>query len=328
MKPDNIRAGGKIGSSAVSGDAGASHVPVLLDEVIHWLAPRAGGRYIDCTVGLGGHLSAILEASAPDGRALGIDLDADALSLAGERLRPFGDRVVLARDSYRNLARLVRWHGLDPVDGILVDLGVSSLQLDQAERGFSFRNDAPLDMRFDRTTGLTAADLLATVDESELAAILFRYGEEPRARAIARAIVAERQRRPIKTTGELARLIERVVGRSGRAHPATRAFQALRIAVNGELDAIEAMLPQAVELLAPGGRLVAISFHSLEDRIVKQFIAEASRDCICPPETPVCVCGHRATLRRLTKSVVTASSAEVARNPRARSAKLRAAERI
>jgi 16S rRNA (cytosine1402-N4)-methyltransferase len=211
---------------------------------------------------------------------------------------------------------------------VLVDLGVSSLQLDDAERGFSFRNDAPLDMRFDQSSGRTVADLLASVSEPDLAAMLFRYGEEPRSRAIARAIVAERQRRLIATTGQLAALIERTVGRTGRVHPATRTFQALRIAVNGELDALESMLPQALEVLAPGGRLVVLAFHSLEDRIVKQFIAEASRDCICPPDAPVCVCGHRATLRRLTKSVVTASRAEVERNPRARSAKLRAAERL
>jgi 16S rRNA (cytosine1402-N4)-methyltransferase len=330
MKARNIRpeAASDIHPTDEASASAHGHASVLLEEALNWLAPRSGGRYVDCTAGLGGHLAAILERSGPDGRALGIDLDADALGIARRRLSPFGDRVVLAHDSFRSLARLARWHELEPVDGVLVDLGVSSLQLDAGERGFSFRGDAPLDMRFNRSEGRTAGDLVATLTEPDLASLLFRFGEEPRARAIARAIVAERDRVPVVSTGQLARLVERVVGRSGRVHPATRTFQALRIAVNEELEALEAVLPQALEMLAVGGRLVVISFHSLEDRIVKRFMFEESRDCICPPEVPVCVCSHRATLRRLTRSVVTASSIELAANPRARSAKLRVAERI
>jgi len=309
--------------------AAAGHVPVLYEEVLAWLAPRPGGTYVDCTVGGGGHAAGILAASSPDGRLLGIDADPSALREAEARLQPFAPRFTLVHDSYANLERDARWHGFAPADGVLFDLGVSSFELDRPERGFSFRVEAPLDMRFDPTQGATAADLVNSLGEDELAGLLFRYGEEPRARAIARAIVAERRRRRIETTSQLAKLVERVAGAPGRRiHAATRTFQALRIAVNHELERLEEALPQAVEILAPGGRLVVISFHSLEDRIVKRFIAERARGCICPPEVPVCVCGHRPTLEVLTRKPVVPSEAEVRQNPRSRSAKLRAARRL
>ncbi len=306
----------------------AHHEPVLLDAVRAALRPRPGGRYVDATVGLGGHAAALLEASAPDGQLLGLDLDPQALAVARERLAPFAARVHLRHGSYAHLADYVRalgWHGR--VDGVLVDLGVSSLQLDTAERGFSFRHDAPLDMRFDPTAeGPTAADLVNTLPEAALADLLWRYGEERRARAVARAIV---QHRPITTTGQLAQVVAAAT-RSGKPgmHPATRTFQALRIAVNRELENLERLLPQALEVLAPGGRLAVIAFHSLEDRIVKQFLRRESRDCLCPPEQLVCTCGHRAQVRLVRPFPMRPSADEVARNPRARSARLRVAEKL
>ena len=305
----------------------AHHEPVLLEAVLTALDPRPGGRYVDATVGLGGHAAALLAGSAPDGQLLGLDVDPQALAVAQERLAPFGERVHLRHDSYTRLAHHVRalgWYGR--VDGVLVDLGVSSLQLDMAERGFSFRHDAPLDMRFDPTDeGPTAADLVNTLPEGELADVLWRYGEERRSRAVARAIVRER---PITTTGQLARVVASAT-RSGKAgmHPATRTFQALRIAVNRELENLERLLPQALEVLAPGGRLAVIAFHSLEDRIVKQFLRRESRDCLCPPEQLVCTCGHRARVRLIRPFPVRPGPDEVARNPRARSARLRVAEK-
>ncbi len=305
----------------------AHHEPVLLEAVLAALRPRPGGRYVDATVGLGGHAAALLTHSAPDGQLLGLDVDPEALALARERLAPFGDRVRLVHASYARLAEVVRaqgWYGR--VDGLLLDLGVSSLQLDRAARGFSFRQDAPLDMRFDPTAGgPTAADLVNTLPEDDLAALLWRYGEERRARAVARAIV---QHRPITTTAQLARVVAQAT-RSGRKgmHPATRTFQALRIAVNRELANVERVLPQAIEVLAPGGRLAIIAFHSLEDRIVKHFLQRESRDCVCPPEQPVCTCGHRAQVRLVRPFPVRPTADEVARNPRARSARLRVAEK-
>ena len=290
----------------------------------NFLAVRPGGVYIDGTVGGGGHAEAILESSAPDGRLLGLDRDPGALEAAGERLARFGGRAVLRHGSFARLAALAE--GFAPVDGVLLDLGLSSLQLADPARGFAFSQEGPLDMRFDPTApGPTAADLVNGLPVKELAALLYRYGEERQAGRIAEAIVAAR---PLETTRQLAEVIERAVGRRGRIHPATRTFQALRIAVNKELEALEAALPQAVDLLRPGGRLVVISFHSLEDRIVKRFLRRESRDCICPPETPVCTCGHTAQLRLLTRKPVRPDPEEVERNPRARSARLRAAERI
>jgi len=304
------------------------HVPVLADAAIAALAPRDGGTYLDGTVGAGGHAELILRAASPTGKLIGLDRDRTALREAEERLRPFGGRVVLIHGSFAEASALLAERGISQIDGVLLDLGVSSLQLDTPERGFSFRHDAPLDMRFDPDAAIpTAADLLNTASEEEIAAILRRFGEEPRARRIARAIVAAR---PLRTTGDLVRAVERVLPPAprGRISPATRVFQAVRIAVNGELDALTAFLDQAAALLRPGGRLVVISFHSLEDRLVKQFIQRESRDCLCPPALPVCRCSHRATFRPVTRRAVQPDAAEIARNPRARSARLRAAERL
>ncbi len=306
----------------------AHHEPVLLTAVLEALRPRSGGRYVDATVGLGGHAAALLQASAPDGQLLGLDLDPQAIALARQRLAPFGSRVHLRQLPYTHLADAVRalgWYGR--VDGIVVDLGVSSLQLDTPERGFSFRHDAPLDMRFDPTADTpTAADLVNTLPEDALADLLWRYGEERRARAVARAIV---RARPITTTGQLARVVAQAT-RSGKRgmHPATRTFQALRIAVNRELENLERLLPQALDVLAPGGRLAVIAFHSLEDRLVKRFLQRESRDCLCPPEQPVCTCGHRAQVRLVRPFPMRPTADEVARNPRARSARLRVAEKL
>lgn len=295
------------------------HVPVLLAEVIGGLAPRNGGRYLDGTLGGGGHALAILAASAPDGRLLGIDADPAALAAAGSRLAIYGERATLAHGNFRELGRLARAHGFAPVDGLLLDLGVSSHQLDTPERGFSFTQDAPLDMRLDPTSGATAADLVNDTPESDLADLIYRYGEERGSRRIARVIAEARRKQPITSTGELAELTARALGgRHGKIHPATRTFQALRIAVNQELASLEAVLPQAVELLAPGGRIAVISFHSLEDRIVKLFFRSES--------------GYGGVgdvrLTIITKKPIEASEHEARTNPRSRSAKLRIAERI
>jgi 16S rRNA (cytosine1402-N4)-methyltransferase len=305
-------------------------VTVLPSETLSALAPHAGGRYVDGTLGGGGHSALLLDASAPDGRVLGIDADAAALERARERLAPAvtAGRLLLRQGNFAQMEELARDADFAPVDSILLDLGLSSDQLADAARGFSFAADAPLDMRFDTSQGQPAADLVNTLDETELADLLWRYGEERRSRAIARRIVAQRRRAPIARTGELARLIASVMpGRPGGIHPATRSFQALRIAVNDELGNLEAALPRAVELLRPGGRIAVISFHSLEDRIVKRYFNEEARGCVCPPELPVCVCGRSPRLRVVTRHPITASAEELARNPRARSAKLRVAER-
>ena len=310
-----------------------SHIPVLYQEALAGLQIRPGGRYIDGTVGGGGHAHGILMGSASDGELLGIDADPMAVASAGERLAEFGRRVTLVQGNFVDLEEIALERGFGPVDGVLLDLGFSSLQLEAAGRGFSFQLDGPLDMRFDPSTGsghrpsqtTTAADLVNDLSLEELASILFRYGEEPRSRRIARAIVVER---PINTTGELATLVERTVGRRGRLHPATRTFQALRIATNEELECLAEALPQALRLLASGGRLAVISFHSLEDRLVKQFFRREARNCLCPPEVPICVCSHRATLGIVTKKPIRPSAEEAAANPRSRSAKLRVAYRL
>jgi 16S rRNA (cytosine1402-N4)-methyltransferase len=305
------------------------HVPVLLSQAIDLLQPRDGGRYVDGTLGGGGHAEAILERSAPTGRLLGLDLDPAAIERVGRRLQRFGSRVVLVHGSFANLERVVRWEGFAPADGIILDLGLSSFQLDTGERGFSIRGEAVLDMRFDPTAKIpTARDLVARLGVEDLTDILRRYGEEPRARAIARAIVERRERRPIEMTTDLAAVIERAVGRRGRIHPATRAFQALRIAVNRELESLEAALPQAIELLAPGGRLAVISFHSLEDRIVKRFFVDQAATCVCPPGLPMCVCGRSPAVRIVTRHGVRPSAPEVEENPRSRSATLRVVEKL
>lgn len=303
----------------------ATHRPVLYHEALHWLAPAPGGLYLDATVGLGGHAYGILEASAPDGRVLGLDADAQALALAREGLAAYDQRVTLATGRHVALRALAQAHGFAAVDGILFDLGVSSLQLDDPQRGFSFQQEGPLDMRLGADGELTAEEIVNTWPERQLSALIAEYGEERYARRVARAICAQR---PLRSTRQLAEVVARAVRTRERIHPATRTFQALRIAVNDELSSLEAALPQAVALLKPGGRLVVISFHSLEDRIVKQFMAREARDCICPPGLPACVCGHRATLRVLTRKPVRPTETEVAENPRSRSARLRAAERL
>jgi 16S rRNA (cytosine1402-N4)-methyltransferase len=290
------------------------HTPVLLAEVVAGLLPRPGGRYIDGTLGGGGHAAAILEASSPDGRLLGIDCDPAALAAAAARLAPYGDRVMLVRGSFREIGQLAATSGFAQVEGVVLDLGVSSYQLDTPERGFSFQAHAPLDMRLDPDAPVTAAHLVNNLPEQELADLIFRYGEERGSRRIARAIVEARQRKPVTTTDELAAIVTRALGgQRGRIHPATRTFQALRIAVNDELASLEAALPQVIDLLAPGGRMAIIAFHSLEDRIVKHTLrAEA----------------QAGRLRIITRKPVEASVEEQRTNPRSRSARLRVAERV
>ena len=314
--------------SVAADTAAPRHKPVMVAEVLDGLAVRPGGRYIDATVGLGGHAEAILEAAQPGGALLGVDLDPYAIAIARERLRRFGDAVLLVRGHSRDLASIASAHGVADVDGVVLDLGVSSLQLEATERGFSFQRDEPLDMRMDPDAELTAGAIVNEYDERALADVIRRYGEERRARAIARAIVA---RRPLHSTGELVGAIEQAVGRGRERHnhPATLTFQALRIAVNRELDFLVDTLFAAYGLLGgAGARLVVIAFHSLEDRIVKEHFRRESRDCICPSRTPACICGHNATLRAVTKRVRKPGAAEVAGNPRARSARLRVAESL
>ena len=299
------------------------HAPVLVEESIHHLAVQPGGRYVDCTVGGGGHSKAIMEAASPGGLLLGLDADPEALAVATAELAPFGEAAQLVEANFRELRRVCAKNSFSPVHGVLFDLGISSMQLAEP-RGFSFQVEAPLDMRMSPNQALTADDIVNHYDERDLADVIWRYGEEAASRRIARAIV---RGRPVATTTELASIASRAVARPrGRIHPATRTFQALRIAVNDELGTLEDALGQTLEVLGRGGRLVVISFHSLEDRIVKQFMQRESRDCICPPEQPACTCGHRATVRIVTKRSVTPGPAELAANPRARSARLRAAE--
>jgi 16S rRNA (cytosine1402-N4)-methyltransferase len=302
------------------------HLPVLYHEVLKALNPATGKKFIDGTLGVGGHSRGILDLSAPDGELLGLDLDPIALDYARSNLEQFGKRVHLFHSSYLDMKKLANSQGWHSADGILLDLGVSSIQLDNPEKGFSFRKDAPLDMRFDPTIGMTAADIVNNFEEQDLLQILWDYGEEQNARRIVREILAHR---PLSTTRQLAELIERVAVRSQKGiHPATRTFQALRIAVNNELDSITSVLPIAMELLCPGGRLAVITFHSLEDRIVKHYFQQESKDCICPPEIPVCQCGHKAILRLIKPNFIQPDENEIKNNPRARSAKLRVAEKL
>ena len=308
------------------------HLPVLVEEVVRMLAPRPGSLHVDATLGGGGHTERILEAANPDGRVLGLDADPAAIARTGRRLARFGDRLILRQANFRDLAEVARAAGFGAVDGILLDLGLSSFQLADRGRGFGIRAGGPLDMRFDPDHGEPAAALLARLPEDELAALLRRHGEEPHAGRIARAIVAARGECPVDTAERLAAVVEtavpRIPGRRPRIHPATRTFQALRIAVNGELEALGAVLPVAVDLLRPGGRLVVLAYHSLEDRIVKRFVAAERRGCVCPPSFPVCRCGRLPRLRPVGPQPTLPTAAEVAANPRARSARLRAAERI
>jgi 16S rRNA (cytosine1402-N4)-methyltransferase len=316
-----------------SAHAAPEHIPVLYEEVLAGLQIQPGGRYIDATLGAGGHAAGILQASTPDGQVLGLDADPAAIAFAREILDPFGTRALLQTANFQDLKTVAMSLGFERVDGILLDLGLSSRQLADAQRGFSFSREGPLDMRFNPDHGPSAADLVNSLPEADLADLLWRYGEERYARRIARAIVAAR---PVTTTRQLAGLVAKEVARKGgrgragrrRIDPATRTFQALRIAVNEELEALARALPQARDLLRPGARLAVISFHSLEDRLVKQFYRQEAQDCICPPEAPVCTCQHRATLRIVTRKPIGPSDGEIARNPRSRSAKLRLAERL
>lgn len=321
------------------------HVPVLLDEVLQLLQPQPGGFYIDGTVGGGGHTAAILERCAPHGKVLGIDTDATALQRVRARLAPAVEqgRLHLVQGNFADMARIVDEAGFEPVQGVLLDLGFSSDQMDDPQRGFSFSADGPLDMRLDQSLALSAADLVNTASEQELADLFWQYGEERRSRPIAHRIVRERAKKAITHTAQLAAIVAAGVPyKPGAIHPATRVFQALRIAVNGELERLTAVLPQIVEILQKsqisqtsiteqnaaevGRRIAIISFHSLEDRIVKEFMRREATDCLCPPRIPVCICGHKAQLRILTPKPVTPTSQEIERNVRARSAKLRAAE--
>ena len=324
-----------MGSSRVSvssSAAAAGHMPVLRDEAIAALLPRAGGRYIDGTFGGGGHTRELLAACAPDGVVLALDADPAAIARA-EALRADSSldaRLIPVQGNFADMAQIARAHGLAPVDGVLLDLGLSSFQLDAPERGFAFRLDGPLDMRFDPTRGVPASELINTLPETELADLIWRFGEEQGSRRIARAVVRERGSAPIESTAQLAAIVERALGgRRGRdTHPATRTFQALRIATNDELRVLETALQGAVDVLAPGGRLAVIAFHSLEDRQVKRFIERESAACVCPPELPICICNHQPRLSKVTRRAIRPGADEAAVNPRARSAVLRVAERL
>jgi 16S rRNA (cytosine1402-N4)-methyltransferase len=309
------------------------HLPVMLEEVILALSPHPGSFQIDATVGGGGHAVRILGAANPDGRLLGIDADPRAIERSTERLAGYGDRAVLRQTNFESIAQVATDAGFEAVDGILMDLGLSSQQLDDDDRGFSFRSGDVLDMRFDASRGIPASEVIATYDEAELASVFKRHGEEPHARRIARAIVAERDINSIDTPAQLAEVITKATPRprtSGRRriHPATRVFQALRIEVNRELETLPAALESCLDLLKPDGRLCVISYHSLEDRIVKRFLARERRGCTCPPEFPVCVCGKVPRVANVGAQPQLPSEEEVVSNPRARSAKLRAARRL
>lgn len=309
------------------------HQPVLKAEVLAGLNLQAGDKVVDATLGMGGHAAVILENTAPTGRLLGLDLDPEAIQLARTRLHTFEDQVETAQVNFDQLQYIVSRRTFAPVQAILADLGISSRQLGRAERGFSFQKDGPLDMRLEPSARLTAAELVNTTAEIDLANLIYRYGEEGQSRRIAKAIV---KARPLKTTLALAEVINRTVGlfsgpgrpRRPKIHPATRTFMALRIAVNDELGALERFLPQAIELLSPGGRLAVISFHSLEDRMVKHYFQQEAKDCLCPPTQPLCTCQHRKRLKIMTHKPIMAGDLEITCNPRARSAKLRIAQKL
>lgn len=307
------------------------HIPVLLDPVLEYLQPHGSAVIVDGTLGGGGHSEAILKRLGSGGRLIAIDQDERALAAARKRLAPYGDQVHFVHQNFVNLKTILNNLGVTKVDGILFDFGVSSPQLDEAERGFSFHADAPLDMRMNQTAGHDAAYLVNTLSAAELTRIIREYGEERWAHRIAGKMVAARAGSPIRTTGHLVDIIKQAIPASARRtgpHPARRTFQALRIAVNSELDVISDVLPQAIQVLRPGGRLVAISFHSLEDRIVKREFRSAENPCTCAPRIPICQCNQKPTLRILTRQPVVADEIETNRNPRSRSAKLRAAERV
>ena len=302
------------------------HQPVLYQQTLESLKPAKSGRYVDGTLGAAGHARGILQASTPEGLLLGLDVDTHAIEIARRNTAEFAERIIIRHGSYSDLAQHLKAIGWECIDGMLLDLGVSSMQLDNAARGFSFLKEAPLDMRFNADQKTSAADLVNQAGQKELAAILRNYGEEPRANQIADAIV---RNRPFESTTELANLVLAVYkGKRSKTHPATRTFQALRLATNSELEKLSEGLEQAVAALCSGGRLAVISFHSLEDRIVKQYFQRESRDCICQPEQVICTCGHKASVRAVTKGAVAPSKEEIARNSRSRSAKLRVIEKI
>ena len=308
----------------------AGHIPVLLHECIENLNIRPDGIYVDGTLGMGGH-SEQIAGRLTTGTLIGIDRDETAIARAGARLAPFGDRVQLVHGNFRDTAAILDRLGIDAVDGMLFDLGVSSPQLDHAERGFSYMKDAPLDMRMDESAALTAREVVNTYSYEELRRILFEYGEERYAPAIAKRICQHREQKPIETTLELADIIRSAMPASAlreKQHPAKRSFQAIRIAVNDELGAVRQGMEAAIDHLKPGGRLAVITFHSLEDRIVKNVFQDAAKGCTCPPSFPVCVCGHKPKIKILTKKPIIATREEVEENPRSRSAKLRVAERV
>ena len=307
-----------------------NHVSVMLRECVEGLNIRPDGIYVDCTLGRGGH-SFEIASRLSGGKLYALDRDETAIREAGERLAVFGDRVELVRANFRDLGKVMTARGVTAADGVLFDLGVSSPQLDDPSRGFSYMADAPLDMRMDREDGLTAGEIVNHWEKEDLKKILFEYGEERYAPLIAAAIVRERGKRPIETTGELVEILRRAMPAHAlreKQHPAKRTFQALRIAVNDELGALRDAMDEAAELLRPGGRLVVISFHSLEDRIVKEAIRRRENGCTCPPDFPVCVCGFRQTLRSVNKKPLIPGDEELRENPRARSARVRIAERI
>jgi 16S rRNA (cytosine1402-N4)-methyltransferase len=303
-----------------------THTPVLLHEVIEALQVQPGKRYVDCTLGLGGHASSILEKCSPNGRLLGIDADPEAIRLSTMKLVHYSDSTILVNDNFVNIEKICRENDFLPVDGILFDLGVSSAQLENAERGFSFQHDAQPDMRFSPDQVLTATDLINILPEDRLAQLIYEYGEERHSRKIANIIV---RNRPVVSTTVLGHLIEQAVGgRQQKIHPATKTFQALRIGVNHELENLENSLKQTINCLNRRGRLVVISYHSLEDRIVKQFMKREAMSCLCPPQTPVCTCNHLPSFKLISKKIIIPSSKEIKENPRSRSAKLRVAERL
>jgi 16S rRNA (cytosine1402-N4)-methyltransferase len=307
------------------------HVPVLLAETLAALDLKPDGIYVDCTLGGAGHSSEIARRLGPEGRLIGLDQDENALKAAGERLQPFGEQVRLVKTNFAQIAAVIHELGTGPVDGVLMDIGVSSHQLDEAERGFSFHQDAPLDMRMDRDNPVSAATVVNEWGDTEIMRILWEYGEEKWSKRVAQFIVKAREKAPLQTTGELVDVIKAAIPAAARregGHPARRTFQAIRIAVNDELGALERGLEGALSVLKPGGRLAVITFHSLEDRIVKQTFATWVNPCTCPPSLPVCACGKKPLAAHVTRKPVTASETELQENPRARSAKLRAVTKI
>lgn len=305
------------------------HLPVMLDEVIVQLAPLPGQLLVDGTVGGGGHAEELIKESDPDGELIGLDVDQVALEAARFRLSRYRKRARVYRENYANLDKVLAIEGVKKVDGILLDLGVSSYQFDEPERGFSFRAEAPLDMRMDDRLGVTARYVVNEISRDQLRRILFEYGEETAANRIVDRIIQQRRRTPIETTTELAELVESVVSsRGSKIHPATRTFQAIRMEVNNELENLKQFLARFTDWLKPGGRLVVISFHSLEDRLVKTRFRELAKGCVCPPEVPVCMCGKKPRIKLLTKKPVAPGADEVRKNPRARSARLRAVQML